>query len=198
MPRIWLLLITMIFFPAAAFAAPQESLPRIETYLNGLTTIAADFTQVAPDGSLASGKFYLQRPGKMRWQYDPPTPILMVSNGSTITYFDRELAQTSYIPIESTLAGFLARDTITLSGDVTVKSLVENAGILRLTIFQTGKDDEGSLLLEFSDHPLQLRNFTVTDAAGQVTTIALNNARFGDALDAELFVFRDPSAPKRR
>lgn len=197
MRYIWLFVAAILWLPAIAIAAPQEALPRIEAYMNELTTIAADFTQVAPDGSLASGKFYLQRPGRMPWQYDPPTPILMVSNGSVITYFDRELAQTSYIPIDSTLAGFLARDTITFSGDVTVKALEENAGILRLTLFQTGKADEGSLLLEFSDHPLQLRHFTVTDAAGQVTTLALTNARFGDALDAELFVFRDPSAPKR-
>lgn len=194
----WLCLIANLLFSFPAMAASQDTLPRIEDYLNALTTITADFTQVAPDGNLASGKFYLQRPGKMRWQYEPPTPILMVSNGSTITYFDRELAQTSYIPLDSTLAGFLARDKIALSGDITVKALEEKAGIIRLTFFQTGKADEGSLMLEFSDHPLQIRNFVVTDSSGQVTTIALNNARFGDTLDSELFVFHDPSAPKRR
>lgn len=66
-------------------------LKRVENYLNSISTIVADFTQVAPDGTLASGKFYLKRPGKMRWQYEPPTPVLIILNDWHFIYYDYEL-----------------------------------------------------------------------------------------------------------
>lgn len=192
------LLITLCCVYSSSVYADDDTLQRIEVYLNSLTTITADFTQAAPDGSIATGRFYLQRPGKMRWEYDPPTPILMVSNGSTITYFDRELAQISHISLDSTLAGFLARPVIAFSGDVTIDSLTNEAGAVRVTVHQTEKTDEGNLTLEFSDKPLVIRSLIVKDSAGQITQVAFQDAHFGQPIDQELFVFRDPSAPRRR
>lgn len=188
------LLITLCCVYSSSVYADDDTLQRIEVYLNSLTTLAADFTQATPDGSIATGRFYLQRPGKMRWEYDPPTPILMVSNGSTITYFDRELAQISHIPTDSTLAGFLARPVIAFSGDVTVDSLTSEAGTVRITFHQTEKTDEGNLTLEFSDKPLTIRSFIVKDSAGQITQVAFQDTHFGRPIDQELFVFHDPSA----
>ncbi len=134
----------------------------------------------------------------MRWEYDPPTPILMVSNGSMITYFDRELAQISHISLDSTLAGFLARPVIAFSGDVSVDSITNEAGVVRITIHQTEKHDAGELTLEFANKPITIRSLTVKDSAGQITEVAFQDAHFGQPIDPELFVFRDPTAPKRR
>lgn len=184
------------FLKPAEVAAHAKTVHRLEDYLSTMTTIVSDFTQVAPDGSLTNGRFFLERPGKMRWQYNPPTPILMVSNGSELVYYDYELEQVSHIPLDSTLIGFLARDKITFSKDVGIIAFSEEAGVISVTLAQVDKPDEGQLALEFSDKPLTLRNMVVTDATQQVTTVSLNNARYGVKLDPELFIFRDPRKPR--
>ena len=184
------------FMSPAQVARHQATVQRLEKYLSTMTTIVSDFTQVAPDGTLTNGRFFLQRPGKMRWQYNPPTPILMVSNGSELVYYDYELEQVSHIPLDSTLIGFMARPVISFSKDVGIIDFSEGQDAIRVTLAQVDKPDEGQLSLEFSDKPLTLRNMVVTDATKQVTTVSLNNARYGIAIDPENFVFRDPRKPR--
>ncbi len=192
----------IIFIPQQQLATHQRTIDRVSHYLSGLSTIVADFTQVAPDGSLSSGKFYLSRPGRMRWQYNPPTPILMIANGKEFVYYDYELQQVSYIPLDSALVGFLAQETIRFDGKVGITLFEEQDGVIRIGLAQRDKPSEGALMLEFSDKPLLIRNLKVTDATGQQTSVALSDAKFGVALEKELFVFRDPRqnprAPKNR
>lgn len=183
---------------AATFTAEDKAaVERVEKYLTGLTTIQADFVQIAPDGGMASGKFYLSRPGKMRWQYNPPTPILMVADGKFLVFYDYELDQTSYIPLQETLAGFLAREVIKFGGDVIVTNINRGPGSLRLSVIQKEKPKDGELTLEFATEPLQLRNMRVVDAVGQETTVSLSNARYGVPLGKELFVFEDKTTAPR-
>lgn len=197
--------------PSLTQATPVQALPvnrtftaedramveRVENYLSGITTIIADFVQIAPDGGLASGKFYLSRPGKMRWQYDPPTPILMVADGTSFIFYDYELDQTSYLPLQETLAGFLARDKVTFGGDVLVTDIQRGASSLRITMIQRDRPKDGALTLEFADNPLRLHNMKVSDAVGQETTVSLANARYGAPLDNTLFVFEDKTTAPR-
>lgn len=183
--------------PLQLTAEDKAAVTKVEKYLTGLTTIQADFVQIAPDGGMASGKFYLSRPGKMRWQYDPPTPILMVADGKFLVFYDYELDQTSYIPLQETLAGFLARDVIRFGGDVVITDINRGPGSLRLSMVQQEKPKDGILTLEFATSPLQLRNMKVVDAIGQETTVSLNNARYGIPLGKELFVFEDKTTAPR-
>jgi chaperone LolA len=177
------------------------NIARVEAYLSQLSSIQADFTQVAPSGELAEGKFFLKRPGKMRWQYAPPTPILLVSNGKTVTFFDSSLDQVNYISLDDTLAGFLAQKDIRLHSKATELVAFESmAGVLRATIRQRGKPEQGSLMLEFQDRPLVLKNMRITDASGNTTSVQLQNASFGVKLPEKLFVFEDPRGvtPRKR
>lgn len=183
--------------PLQLTAADKTAVAKVEKYLTGLTTIQADFVQIAPDGGMASGTFYLSRPGKMRWQYDPPTPILMVADGKFLVFYDYELDQTSYIPLQETLAGFLARDVIAFGKDVVITDINRGPGSLRLSMVQQEKPKDGILTLEFATEPLQLRNMKVVDAIGQETTVSLNNARYGIPLGKELFVFEDKTTAPR-
>jgi outer membrane lipoprotein-sorting protein len=172
---------------------PIATLRRVEVYLNDIKTITANFTQVAPDGSLTSGKLFIKRPGKMRWQYDPPTPVLMLSSGNTLTFYDYELDQTTQVPLDDTLAGFIARPNIKFDDDaLRVINFREGANSIRFTILQTDKTDQGSLTLELSDNPLKIQNIIVSDAAGQMTTISLQDARYDLALDDQMFDFENP------
>lgn len=180
------------FLPAPVIAQNKVTIDRLASYLSNLSTIISDFTQTAPDGTLTSGKFYLQRPGKMRWQYNPPTPILMVSNGSELVYYDFELEQSSHIPLDQTLIGFLAQEKINFDKLVGVIDLEMQSDVIRITLASREKPNDGQLMLEFSDKPLLLRNMVIRDSTKQVTTVSLNNARFGLKMDPELFIFREP------
>ena len=105
--------------PAALTADQKADVERVQAYLNGIRTLSSRFEQYSGDGGSASGQLWLARPGRMRFEYDPPVPVLLVANGKNIFYYDKELEQVSELRVEDTPAGFLLRDQITLSGDVT-------------------------------------------------------------------------------
>lgn len=186
-----------IFVPEATVKKYERAITRVEDYLTRTQSIIADFTQVAPDGALATGKFYLQRPGKMRWQYNPPVPVLMVSNGSELVYFDYELEQVTHIPLAGSLISFLAKDQIKFGGDVGITFVQVDAKVIRIEVAQKANPSDGKLMLELSDVPLKLRNMVITDSTGQVTKVALANAQFNVDIDSGLFKFIDPRKRRR-
>jgi len=189
---------TVVFLPAAEVAKHADTIKRVEDYLSSLTTITSEFTQVSPDGSLATGKFYMERPDKMRWQYNPPVPILMVTSGSELIYYDSELEQITHIPLRSTLIGFLAQEKVHFDKKVGIISFLEKDNTIRIGLSQRNKTSDGQLILEFSDKPLIIRNMVVTDASGQITTVSLNNANFGGKIEKSLFEFKDTRKKHRK
>ena len=199
-----LLLVAAVFLPALSTgraetpAAPvlsdadRADIARIETYLNALKTVEARFLQVSSEGTYAEGHFYLSRPGRMRIEYDPPVPVLIVANKSVLVYYDTKLKQLNYLGLDSTPAGILVGETVSFSGPVTVTAYERAANALRITLVQTEDPLAGSITLVFSDRPMALRKWSVTDAQGVVTNVSLMNARFGTDLDAKLFEIRKP------
>jgi outer membrane lipoprotein-sorting protein len=184
---------------AGATAAPVLSdadrfdLKRIETYLNGIKTIKARFLQVSSGGDYSEGNLYFAKPGKLRLEYDDPKPILIVSNGVNLTYYDKLLKQVSYFDLESTQASILLRERVSFSsGDILVTSFERGAGVLRVTVIKGSDPREGNLTLIFSDNPLDLKKWTVTDAQGVVTNVSLLGSRFDLPLDRGLFDFVPP------
>ena len=116
-------------------AADRTDITRVETYLNGLRTMSARFLQVADNGATAQGQFYLSRPGKLRLEYDPPVPILLVSEDrGFLIHYDKNLRSVAYIPINSTPAGLLVRDKIALSGDLLLVRNDREAACIRLPL----------------------------------------------------------------
>jgi len=176
----------------AALPSDADDITRIEDYLNDLATLRSTFVQINPDGGRVTGKLYYQRPDKMRLDYDPPSPILIVSDGWWVIYYDRELEQVSHLSIGSTPLGFLLSDEIRLSGDVTVTDVAREDGELKVTLIQTDEPNQGSIQLAFAEAPLELRRWTVVDAQGQATYIMLEGLETGMPLDRELFRFRNP------
>ncbi|MCH8095954.1 MAG: outer membrane lipoprotein carrier protein LolA [Proteobacteria bacterium] len=173
-------------------AGDKADIARIEHYLNGISTMRARFLQIAANDELSEGWVYISRPGKLRVEYDPPTPVLIIGDGGWLIYHDSELEQTTYQSLESSLAGFLVQETVRFGGAVTVTGLERGPGVIRVELVKSGEEEEGSLALTFSDRPLILRQWTVTDAEGQATQIALVNAQFGLSLDEALFEFTEP------
>ncbi|HYM32488.1 MAG TPA: outer membrane lipoprotein carrier protein LolA [Candidatus Cybelea sp.] len=182
---------------AAANQVDGADLARVEGYLNGIQSLEAKFTQFAPDGSLSSGRLYLRRPGRIRFEYDPPVPILVVADGVWVVYHDKELNQTTRVPLGSTPLSILVRDTIKFGGEVAVKRIERSPGALRVSLYDPAKPKDGQLMLVFSDQPLTLHKWTLTDAQGQDTTVSLDQVQTNVDLKNTLFVFHDPS-PRMR
>jgi outer membrane lipoprotein-sorting protein len=178
--------------PAKLDDKQKAQLARVESYLNTIRTLRARFMQVADDGSTAQGDVLLSRPGLMRIEYDPPVPHLIVTTGNLLVYHEKKLNQTTYVPLSSSLAGFLVRDQIKLSGDVVVTDLQQQKGVIRVSLVKADDTSAGQLTLVFSDEPLQLRQWSITDAQGAVTQITLVNPEFGVPLDKKLFAFDPP------
>ena len=169
-------------------------LVRIENHLNGIKTLSARFLQVSSDGGYSEGQIYMSRPGRMRIEYDPPVPILVVADGINLIYVDKEMEQATAIFLSLTPAEMILREHLSLvSDEILVTGFQRSPGILRVSIVKADDPLEGQLTLVFSDGPLELRKWTVTDAQGVKTTISLLGSRFGVKLDKALFDYEMPA-----
>ena len=183
---------------AALSAQDRADVARAEEYLNSITTLKARFLQIAGNSNQAEGTAYLSRPGRMRLQYDPPSPMLVVADGTFLIVHDRELGEPSYIPLGSTPAGVLVRDNVRLIGkDVTVTRVVRLPGVLNVSLVEADEPEAGELTLVFSESPFALRQWRVVDAQGTTTTVSLYESQTGLKLDPKLFEFRNPNIDKR-
>ena len=190
-----------LLLPAAARAQPRAAkltpadladIARIEAALAQLRTLKSRFLQVAPDGRTSTGTAWLQRPGRMRFQYDPPSPFLLVGGNGLLVFHDAQLKQTSNIPLGSTPLGILLREQVRLSGEVTVTGIARAPGQLQVSLARTASPAEGTLTLAFTDNPLALRQWTVIDAQRLETRVALTDIELGGSFDQALFTFIDP------
>jgi outer membrane lipoprotein-sorting protein len=181
---------------AALTAADKADLARIEAYLNDITTVRARFLQASSNGGYAEGKVYVSRPGRLRFEYDPPVPVLIVADGSWLIYQDKELDQVSHLPLDSTPAGILVRPNVSFAGELVVTSFQRQAGTLTVTVTETKNPEMGTLALVFEERPLSLKKWIVTDSQGVTTTVALQDVRFGMPLESDLFKFEyQPAKP---
>lgn len=180
--------------PAQTLSADDQALiSQVETYLNGLTALTANFLQVAADGSTRTGKAWLQRPGKMRFEYDPPDPQLLVAGFGVLVYNDPELGQTTNIPLSATPLGILLAQHVVLSGAVTITNIQRNPGEVEITLIRTGKAAAGSLTLVFTTGPLELHQWQVLDAQNRETRVSLYDIAPGGPFPNSLFTFQGPS-----
>jgi outer membrane lipoprotein-sorting protein len=180
--------------PVAAQLAPPDAalLQRIAAHLQGIRTMTARFTQAVVGGGEATGYLWVQRPGRMRFQYDPPNKLLMFADSFNVYYWDPELKQMSTVALKSTPAWFLLRDPISFSDGVTATRFEHTGNTVRVTVVQTAEPDAGSLMMEFTENPLVLRHWTVVDQKGRVTNVNLSETQYGMALDPNLFQYHDP------
>ena len=167
---------------------------RIQAYLNSIRTLSSRFLQVSSAGDYSEGNLSFSKPGKMRLEYDDPNPALLVADGVNLAYFDKELKQVSYFDLQATQAAILLNKNISFSsGEIIITAFERGPGVFRLTVINGSGPLEGNMTLIFSDKPLRLKKWTITDAQGIVTNISLVNPRFGAPLNPELFTIEMPS-----
>jgi outer membrane lipoprotein-sorting protein len=189
------LLIGISVASAAPVAAPLTTqdtleLQRIAAYLNSIRTMTADFQQVANNGATTTGRLWVARPGRMRFEYNPPDPIILLADATSVYYWDRQLNQISKYDLRDTPAWFFLRDPISFGSDVTVTQFQAVGSAARVTVVETAHPDQGSLTLVFTENPLALRQWIVVDQQGKTTTVSLSDLQFGMALDPRLFQYQ--------
>jgi outer membrane lipoprotein-sorting protein len=181
--------------PAAAVERPLTDpetvgeINRIEHYLNGIKSMQSRFIQINPDGSAWNGTLSVRRPGKFRFEYDPPIPYLLIANGSWFFHVDRALQETNVIPLVKTPAQFLVQENISLKKDFKITKFEEQPGLLQVAMVTRDNPDMGEVTLTFSDKPLELRKWSVRDIQDNLTQITLQNTRYGVNLNADLFKY---------
>ncbi len=196
-----LLLCVAFTLPAAADRATfdddaRAAIARAESYLNGLTTLQARFVQLDPSGEAATGSLKVKRPGRMRFEYDPPTPILLVSPGSELIHYDRDLKTATRLDWEDTPAWFLLADRVSLAADgpYRIVDVHRAPGLLVLTVVDSDAPDEGRIAVNFADRlgTLGLTGWVAVDALGQPTRVTLFNVAANGPIDDQAFVFNEP------
>jgi outer membrane lipoprotein-sorting protein len=172
------------------FDANQRALiDKVNMYLMSVTTLAGDFVQVGPDGRRAEGKLYLQKPGRIRFEYNDPSPIELVADGSSVVVRDRKLMTQDLYPLSQTPLRFLLADRIDLLKETNVLSVSADDTFLSLQIEE--KQTLGGthkVLMMFSVKDTQLKQWTITDPQGYDTTVALYNLETPKKLDPQMFV----------
>jgi outer membrane lipoprotein-sorting protein len=186
--------------PARATLPPadQAQLDKIQAYLNGIKTVTGKFEQTNPDGGVSTGTVWLSRPGKMRFDYDPPTKLQVVCDGEFIEVNDKAAGDIQYLPVRDTPAWLILRDGITLSGDVTVTKFEHGPKVFRVTATQSKDESDSSLTMVFAEDPLALKQWTVVDPEGRATTVALVDLRDTGTVAADTFVLPDRSSAEKR
>ena len=180
--------------PHELVAAP-DPISRAEAWFDDISTMKADFIQVASDGTTATGELHLRRPHRMKIIYDLDEPLILLTTPVWL-HVDRpkEKTVTSY-PINETPLSLILREDVELrSSDFTTRHLVRD-GITRITLTRETGRAAGELILEFTDKPFELRRWTVRDAADVTTTVTLQNMRFGHRYENKFFAKSDYPLP---
>jgi outer membrane lipoprotein-sorting protein len=178
----------------AGTAQAQTGVPEIEQYINSIRTLQARFVQNNPNGSVVQGTLYVRRPGRMRFQYDAPSQLKIVADGTQLTLWDPQTRDFGQWPIGWTAASFLVRDPFKLSGDITVESLQRTGDGLQVTMTQTRKPQEGKIIVRLAENPLALLGWTIIDNRGNRVAVSLSNVQTGLQLADSLFKYDGPDA----
>ncbi len=181
--------------PATADLSEQDKadIARVEAYLNGLTTMKARFIQIDNRGRVKEGWIYIERPDKMRMEYDPPFNMLAIAYNGKLDYHDPTVPITSFINISLTPMADLVKERIRLNGSKLMVTEVERRpGSLRLTLAQKSDPNGRKVVLTFADNPLELRQWSIWTKYGEKNRITLMNAEWGVKFEPKLFWFVDP------
>lgn len=189
-----LILALFIAIPNIAYAEIyNEDIDKAEKYLNSLNTVKARFLQTSQDGTQLIGTFYLNRPGRLRFEYDSPIEDFIVADGFFIYFYDALLKQQTNAPIGQTLADFILREDLSLSDDIVITNMKESGGLLLISLAQSSDVNAGTLTLGFEQHPMKLKKWRIIDPYGATTELELFKLQENVTLPEELFVYIDPN-----
>jgi len=164
----------------------------INAYLNSIETLRARFVQVSPAGHAIGGLLSMSRPGRLRFEYDDPSPITVIADGTTVAMEDSDLETVDRAPLRSTPLWWLLKDEIDIATDAEIVDITEEFGFVFLTVRDPNDEMDGQIQFVFSGPDYQLQEWFVTDALGEMTRIILQDQESGIRLSPRLFIIPDP------
>lgn len=179
---------------AGLSAEDRATLGQAQSYLQGLTSARGTFVETGPGGQRRQGRFFLQRPGRMRFEYTDPAGLLVVADGSNVMRYDPRLNVFRQVPLGSTpLSTFLARN-VRLDQGVRIDRVTRMpSGAFAITARDGSRPNEGYVILAFAGSPMRLQEWTIVDAQGARTRTQLTTLQPASGLSASLFQLRDPT-----
>ncbi|MCC2111941.1 MAG: outer-membrane lipoprotein carrier protein LolA [Hyphomicrobiales bacterium] len=173
---------------AAAFNPEQrDAIKKVAAYINAITTLQGKFTQTGPDGRQVSGVFVISRPGRLLFRYEKPVPIEIVADGKAVVIRDKKLKTQDLYPLSKTPLRFLLSDEIDLARDTKVLSVTPDTESLEVVVEEETPLGTGLIALRFDSESYELREWTITDAQGLATSIALYEVESGKPTDPKWF-----------
>jgi outer membrane lipoprotein-sorting protein len=175
--------------------ADQVDLDRISTYLNATQALKGSFVQIGPEGQVDEGRFYIQKPGRMRFEYAAPNPTLIVSDGSTVAVINKKLNTTDRYPIWTTPLSLILSNAVDLKKNPAIIGIAHQDGQLVVSARSHSSRATGNITLVFSEPDVALRQWTVIDAQGLTTTVSVRDLKQDTSLDPALFRIADAATP---
>lgn len=173
---------------ASDFSIAQlAAIDQVSTYLNAISTLSGDFTQTAPDGTVTEGQFFIERPGKLRFDYAAPSPLLVISDGRWVAVQDTRLRTTEKYPLGTTPLKMILSGDINLLRDTKILAVYPETELVTVSIEERVGEAPGTLTLMFDPVENRLMRWTVTDVQGLDTTVSLDNAVAGTPIDPKKF-----------
>jgi outer membrane lipoprotein-sorting protein len=169
-------------------SAQKATVERVNSYFNAIHTLVGNFVQVGPDGRRSEGEFYMQKPGKVRFDYDPPSPVELISDGKSVAVRDRRLATQDLYPLSQTPLRFLLSEKLDLFKDSNVVGVYQD-DIFVTVVIEENQPVVGThrLMIMFGAKDTQLKQWTVTDPQGYDTTVAVYNLNPAQKPDPAMF-----------
>jgi outer membrane lipoprotein-sorting protein len=175
-----------------------QAVERINAYFNGITNLQGHFEQIDPNNKRSSGRFYVQRPGKIRFDYAPPSALRIVADGTSLAIEDSDLKTVEKYPIESTPFRLLLAKSVDLGRDARIVGVSRQDNSLAITLEDNTGNAAGTIKLYFNTDPqLQLTEWVITDAQGLTTTVTVENMVSGRKVAADFFQSKDSFSPFR-
>jgi outer membrane lipoprotein-sorting protein len=176
-----------LLFPLPAMAE-KIPLSALSDYLNGLTTVESSFTQINSDGSISTGRIYINRPGRVRFEYDPPDRSLVIAGGQQVAIFDAKSNQPpEQYPLRRTPLNLILAEEIDLARASMVVGHSADGTSTRVRAQDPEHPEYGSIELVFTEGPVELRQWVITDDLGTETTVVLGELTKGGQMGARLF-----------
>ena len=176
----------------------EADIQKVKDYLAVIISMRADFVQIAPNRNVSAGKLVLERPGKIRFDYEDPSPLLIVGDGKVINLIDYELRQVTKWPIMRTPLRPLVSKNIVYGDDVKITNVARDATAISVTMINPKNKRVGELRLIFTREPFALKRWEVADPQGNITIVVLANIQTNMAVDKKTFTFDDPRPRRRR
>jgi outer membrane lipoprotein-sorting protein len=187
--------------PAQAAKYTRDQLNAVQlitTYFNNIRSMKGEFTQIGPRGRVSSGIFYIVKPGRMRFEYAPPNPLIVVSDGTWVTVKNRRRKKADQYPLTSTPLRIILDNKVNLFKETKIQSVQQSPELATITLKDTSAFASGSLVLVYDKKAKVLQQWIVVDERGRRTVVTLSNIERNVSADPKLFKIKIPKSKRQR